>query len=110
MFPDSVLASMERDGWTPTQVRALIESYRRLKTGYLQIVIEFDRFRAEVETTALEIAKLQEARTPEDSRLTELLDRVCDTPGLVAAALSASEWHELRDQMREVRVNGACDG
>lgn len=30
LVPESVLAGMERDGWTPTQVRALIASYREL--------------------------------------------------------------------------------
>lgn len=32
-----------------------------------------------------------------NQRLAELLDRVCDTPGPISGALSASEWHELRD-------------
>lgn len=30
LVPDSVLDGMERDGWTPSQVRALIASYRLL--------------------------------------------------------------------------------
>lgn len=30
LVPEEVLAGMERDGWTPTQVRALIASYREL--------------------------------------------------------------------------------
>lgn len=38
-----------------------------------------------------------------NKRLSELLDRVCDTPGAVSAALSASEWHELRDLVAEHR-------
>lgn len=29
--PERVLELMERDGWTPTQVRALIASYRELR-------------------------------------------------------------------------------
>ncbi len=37
-------------------------------------------------------------------RLTELLDRVCDTPGAVSSALSASEWHELRDLVAQTRT------
>lgn len=31
LVPDSVLDGMERDGWTPSQVRALIASYRQLR-------------------------------------------------------------------------------
>lgn len=32
-----------------------------------------------------------------DRRLHELLQRACSTPDAIANALSASEWHELRD-------------
>ena len=35
-------------------------------------------------------------------RLRELIDRVTGTSGPVAAALSASEWHELRDDLGEL--------
>ena len=79
LVPESVLAGMERDGWTPTQVRELIASYRALKS--------------DAGTLA----------NPDWGRLWELLDRVVDTPGKVASALSASEWHELRGEFDRLR-------
>ena len=36
-------------------------------------------------------------------RLKELIDRACDTSGPIAETLSASEWHELRDELEEFR-------
>lgn len=38
-----------------------------------------------------------------DPRLVELLDRVTGTPGPVSSALSASEWHELRDEVEALK-------
>jgi len=37
------------------------------------------------------------------TRLEELLDRIVSTPGHITAALSASEWHELRGEIVELR-------
>lgn len=40
-----------------------------------------------------------------DPRTSELLDRVTSSTGPVASALSASEWHELRDELETFRYN-----
>lgn len=37
LVSDEVLTAMERDGWTPTQVRALIASYRLLVRDCLEL-------------------------------------------------------------------------
>lgn len=37
LIPDEVLASMERDGWTPTQVRDLIKRYRELAREVVEL-------------------------------------------------------------------------
>lgn len=39
-----------------------------------------------------------------DPRLAELLARVCGARGPIAGALSASEWHELRDECDAFRA------
>jgi hypothetical protein len=85
LVPEETLAAMERDGWTPTQVRALIASYRMLVRDAAAPATEADVDVFEAAWAVAEKAYMESVRVSANARK---LERACTLAGVDAVLRS----------------------